>query len=208
MTEPLLPDSLALAIGCHHDGPGLADLSRARLPSMPHLHDEELWSTTYRFGPGFHPRDRYFPVLREQGERSDVRDERVVAFAWVDAALDEQAGVAEPWWCLNAIAVADGRSGAGLGSYLVRKVVEQARAAGVSTLYGQTPPEAAGFWDRLGFRVGGVDEMLASDRLVTLADGRTLRPVVTPEPGHRFFVLNGLQGPTDAPRLLPAQYES
>ncbi|MEK8227792.1 hypothetical protein NKG05_19345 [Oerskovia sp. M15] len=50
--------------------------------------------------------------------------------------------------------------------------------------------------------------MLASDRLVTLADGRTLRPVVTSEPGHRFFVLNGLQGQTDAPRLLPAQYEA
>ncbi|MEK8227791.1 GNAT family N-acetyltransferase [Oerskovia sp. M15] len=130
MTEPLLPDSLALAIGCHHDGPRLADLARRRLPTMPHLHDEELWRTTYRFGPGFHPRDRYFPVLREQGDGSDGRDDRVVAFAWVDAALDEQGGVSEPWWCLNAIAVSDERSGAGLGSYLVRKIVEQARAAG------------------------------------------------------------------------------
>jgi GNAT superfamily N-acetyltransferase len=114
------------------------------MPDMTALHSDGGWRTCYRFGPGFHPEDNYLLIVRLDG------DGPLLGFAWVDAAARTDARVAEPWWCINAVAV-DGRiAGQGLGRQLVAMIKDQAAAIGISSLYGLCYPSSAGFWRKQG----------------------------------------------------------
>lgn len=127
-------------VACRHDGPDLAALARLQLPEMPALHEEEGWRTYYRFGPGFHARDNYLVVAR--------MGNKLLGFVWADAAAFHDSQVAEPWWCVNAAAVAPEVAGKGLGRAMVSALIEQARAAGVASLYGTSYAQSAEFWRR------------------------------------------------------------
>jgi GNAT superfamily N-acetyltransferase len=169
-------------VACRHDVPNLAALARLQLPEMPALHDEEGWRTHYRFGPGFHARDNYLVVARFAGT------DGVLGFVWADAAPFQDYQIAEPWWCINAVAVAPEVAGKGFGRVLVSAMAEQAEAAGVASLYGTTYPQSAGFWRRQGFDVAEEGEGLQADRPIRLLDGSRHPFTMSGEAGNHLFV--------------------
>ncbi|MFE5309524.1 GNAT family N-acetyltransferase [Isoptericola sp. NPDC056605] len=187
MSESTTPKDphLQVRIGCQRDVPAIEELARRRLPTMSHLHDRSSWDRTDRFGPGSHPRDRYSPVVHDA--RTDGT-ENLVAFAWVDAALADDYGVEEPWWCINAIAVAEPYAGHGIGGGLVEMIEGQAREAGVVSLYGQAYQSAAQFWRSNGFSVGALGGLLTSESKVSVAGRGRQQVVLNAEANQHFFV--------------------
>lgn len=183
-------------VACRHDVPNLAALARLQLPEMPALHEEEGWRTYYRFGPGFHARDNYLVVARFAGT------DGVLGFVWADAAPFHDNQVAEPWWCVNAVAVVPEVAGRGLGRVLVSGLVEQAEAAGVASLYGTSYPQSAEFWRRQGFDVAEEGEGLKADRPIRLLDDSRHAFTMSGEAGNHLFV-RSLAAPNepDAARL-------
>ncbi len=194
---------LHVRVGRRRDVPAIVELARRRLPTMSHLHDESSWDRTDRFGLGDHPQDRYFPVVYDA--RADGSED-LVAFAWVDAALADDYGVDEPWWCINAIAVGEPYVGQGIGSRLVEMIEVQAREAGVVSVYGQAYQSAATFWRSCGFSVGPVGGLLASERKVSVA-GRGQQQVVLNAEADQHFFVKQIDGPTGV-RLRVAQRDA
>lgn len=203
MTNEAAAPTLRVSIGCRHDVPAIAELARNRLPAMTYLHDASTWEQAYRFGPGFHARDRYLPVIHAM--HPDGREE-LLAFAWVDAALADDSGLEEPWWCINAVAVTEPYARDGLGSQLVAMIEHQARAAGIVSLYGQAYASAADFWRSCGFSVAELGGILASEKEVPVPDRGLQRVVLNAEPDQHFFVKQ-VAGTTGV-RLRIATYEA
>lgn len=164
-----------LALAAKADIADLAALARAELPTMTALHDEEGWMTYQRFGAGRQPRESWTVMLRDSTEEGEL-----IGFAWVDDSMFVEAGITEPWWCINALAVIPSRRGQGFGTQLVEGVADAGRSAGVNLLFGQTVPGAVAFWQRSGF---------------TLAE--PMEPLVTNNPAGRMNL-----GPTNL-RLAP-----
>lgn len=146
-------------VACRHDVPGIAALAEVEMPSMTFLH-RGGWEEAYRFGAGNHARDSYFVVVR-QGE-----DGPVVAFCWADAALFDDHGIEEPWWCVNAVAVTSAYRRKRLGAALVSGIKRRAAEAGISTLYGVCYPDSVAFWRSQGFDVTARGGALVADRKV------------------------------------------
>lgn len=194
MTESV--DHFYAAPACRHDVSDLVALAREALPSFPALHDPEGWRTSYRFGSGLHPRDNYLIAVRDGGE-----DGPLVGFIWVDAAMAIDYGVIEPWWCINAVAVAPAYRRAGHGRALVLTAVERARAIGVALIYGLSVRASVPFWEDLGFTVAADREPLVSDRPARRATGELARLDLDPETDHRWFVAY-LQDPASADSVL------
>ncbi len=157
------PDAPRLTLATDADIAELAALARAELPTMTALHDEAGWINYQRFGTGHQPRESWTVMLRASRPAKDL-----VGFAWVDDAIFVEAGVSEPWWCINALAVARSHRGQGFGTQLVEAVAAAGRSAEIALLFGQTVPDAVPFWQRSGF---------------TLAE--PLEPLVTSAPARR-----------------------
>lgn len=183
--------NLSVVPGCRHDGPELAKLARMQLPSMTFLHEPELWDNTYRFGAGIHARDNY--LLTARAELPDGSSS-LAAFFWVDQAIRADYGIDQPWWCINAIAVASRFQRGGLGSGLVKQIREKANDVGVTSIYGLSHPTGFSFWEsQEGFTLAPLGTALVpSEPVITPAGLRTTH--LEPEPGHRFFY-----AATDAP---------
>jgi GNAT superfamily N-acetyltransferase len=165
---------------------------------MTYLHDSERWRSSYRFGAGHHSRDNFLPVLRS-GHGN------IIAFAWVDAAPAVDHGIAEPWWCINALAVDEAFEGKGHGRGLVNLIANQAADAGVVAVYGLSYPSAAGFWRAQGFGLTEIGGALASDRPARLLSGTEPRRIVlNGEPGHHMLFANLADSDPAAARLFPA----
>lgn len=194
MSEPYRDFNAAIA--CRHDVPDLVALAREALPSFPALHGEDGWRTSYRFGGGLHPRDNYLLVVRDGGENGSL-----VGFIWVDAAMAVDYTVIEPWWCINAVAIAPAYRRAGHGRALVHTAVERAREIGVVLIYGLSVRGAVPFWEDLGFTVAADQEPLISDRPARLASGRLAPLDLEPQTEHRWFVAY-LQEPASADSVL------
>lgn len=176
-------DEPYVEIGCRHDAPEIAALARDALPSFPALHDEDGWRSFYRFGNGAHPRDNYLLVLRDGGEAGSL-----AAFVWVDAALAIDHEIQEPWWCINAVAVAPAYRRRGLGRALIDTVAARGREVGVTLLYGLSVASAVPFWQSLGLTVAAEDEALVANRPAHRVTGEEVRMHLDPEQDHRWFV--------------------
>lgn len=191
MAEEANGPEFRVRIGCHHDTHALIELARDRLPTMTSLHDPASWDRSYRFGPGYHSRDRYLPVVHA------VRDdgsEALVAFAWVDAALADDLGVEQPWWCINALAVRKEYARRGIGSGVVSAIVDHALGAGVVSVYGQAYASAAEFWRSCGFWLTALGGLLASQVPVPVPGGAIQQVVLNAEEDQHFFV-KSIEGP-------------
>jgi GNAT superfamily N-acetyltransferase len=182
------------------DVPELAALARDRLPSMLALHSEAGWHRFNRFGNGQRARGNCTLVLRDGDERGPL-----IGFVWTDDAMRVDYGIVEPWWCINALAIAPQYSSTGRGTALVNAVTEAARSAGVVQLYGQTVPTAVDFWMKAGFTVADDAEELRSDYPALSASGDRLRINAASGPGDRWFVKTLLDVPgTKMSLLAPA----
>jgi GNAT superfamily N-acetyltransferase len=161
----------------------LAALTRAELPTMTALHDEAGWISHQRFGTGRQPRDSWTVMLRESRA-----DGELIGFAWVDDAMFVEAGVIEPWWCINALVVEPSRRGQGFGTQLLEAVAMAGRSAGVALLFGQTVPDAVTFWRRSGFTLTEPMEPLITNSPARRVDTDPVN--LTLPPGHpdRWFV--------------------
>lgn len=176
-------DQVEIGQACRHDAADIADLARKQLPEMTYLHDAEGWTKHARFGAGRHPRDKFALVARltDTGE--------LIGFFWVDDAPATDFGIAEPWWCINALAVRSDLQRKGLGRSLVGIIVQQATEFGVHLLYGLCYPVAAPFWEKQGFIVGAKDQDMIVDRPVQMLDGSQARVSSWDcEPGNHFFL--------------------
>lgn len=172
-----------LALAAEADIADLAALARAELPTMTALHDEEGWITHQRFGTGRQPRESWTVMLRDSTEEGEL-----IGFAWVDDAMFVEAGITEPWWCINALAVTPSRRGQGFGTQLVEAMAGAGRSAGVNLLFGQTVPGAVTFWQRSGFTLAEPMEPLVTNNP---AGRMNLDPTnLRLQPGHpdRWFV--------------------
>lgn len=172
-----------IMVACRHDAAELAELTRRRMPEMTALHADESWRTYYRFGPGFHPQDNYLLIARLGG------DGPLLGLVWADAAARTDAGVLEPWWCINALAVDERVAGQGLGRQLVKMVKDQAAAIGISSLYGLCYPTSADFWRKQGFSVGELGQGMRSDVPVRLSSGARKTFHTDGEAGNHCFTL-------------------
>lgn len=176
---------IAAAVGCKHDVPDLVTLACAQLPSMTYLHDPESWANFYRFGAGQHPQDNYFIVLRAMQAGGQ---EPLVGFVWVDPSLHVDYGIDQPWWCINAIAVAEPYQGMGLGRRLVAMIRQQAGEVGVVSIYGLSHPSGFGFWEAQGgFSLTPPGAPLVSSKPVPTPNSGPQTVSLQPEPDHRFF---------------------
>lgn len=183
-------------VGCRHDVPDIIELLGTRMPQMTYLRDPEGWRTHYQFGAGLHPRDNYLSIVRIGG------DGPLVGLAWVDAALAHDHAIAEPWWCFNELALAEEFAGQGLGRVMVETVKAQAANVGVSSLRGVCYPKSVGFWQSLGFAVGGLDGGMRASGPITMLDGSMNTLNIDGEPGNHTFAL-GVGSPDDGnPRLV------
>lgn len=171
------------------DVPDLVALSRETLPTMSGLHTEEKWRSHNRFGVADTLRGSSTFVLRDGGPEGPV-----VAFVWVDAALFIDYRVEEPWWCVNALAVAPAYRRAGRARRLVSIVEEAAARVSVSALYGQSVPDAVPFWQGLGWEVGTPGETLRSSRPVAIAGGDSASLRLSPGDGDRWILRDLLGG--------------
>lgn len=79
-------------------------------------------------------------VVAEEGER-------VVGYGWLQVSGDSARA--------RYICVAPGARGLGVGTGLVRAIVERARGDGVGSLWLNSRVEAEGFYTRLGFTTAG-----------------------------------------------------
>lgn len=167
---------------CRHDFPDIVGLARDQMPEMTALHDERGWQDHGRLGMGRHPRETFVLVAR-QGDS-------LLGFCWVDAAAVTDYGVAEPWWCINAVAVRGDLQGKGLGSQFAKIIKQQAEQIGITMLYGTCYPSSAAFWRHSGFVVGELEQDAQSDRPVKLLDGQEKGIAWQCEPGNHIFMLN------------------
>lgn len=176
---------LSATVGCKHDVPELIDLARKQLPSMTYLHDLDSWRSTYRFGAGLHPRDNYFLVLRAVQQDGQ---EPLVGFIWADPSLHVDYGIDQPWWCINAVAIATPFQAGGLGHQLVEAVHEQASTVGVVSIFGLSHPSGFGFWEAQdGFSLTPPGKPLVSSEPVEIPHSAPRHISLDPEPDHRFF---------------------
>ncbi len=177
------PNGDYLAAACGDDVPELAALARAELPTMTALHGEAGWQTYNRFGNGQRARGNCTFVLRNGGP-----DGQLIGFVWADDAMYVDYDIVEPWWCVNAVAIAPPFRGMGRGTALIAEVASVGSQAGVVLLYGQSVPTAVAFWEGLGFLLADVGEPL---RTSSPARRRAADPaMLTAQPGlgDRFFV--------------------
>ncbi|MBD7982785.1 GNAT family N-acetyltransferase [Oerskovia merdavium] len=195
--------ALRLSPACRHDVPEIAALARDRLPEMTHLHDPAWHLTSQRFGQGNYPRDQLFLVLR--AVLDDGREE-LVGFVWVDPAMATDHGVEEPWWCINALAVAEPYAHQGLGASLVASVEKRARDVGVVSLYGQSYETSADFWRKCGYSLTGLGGVIASQGPVPVPGREPNVVALNAEPHLHYFVKQVPE--SQGVRLMRAQYES
>jgi GNAT superfamily N-acetyltransferase len=195
MTTHSEDSRVAFHLACRHDVPDIVVLAREQLPDMTYLHDETSWRTYHRFGDGSHARDNYLIVTRAEGS------DQLLGFLWADAAPYQDYGVIEPWWCLNALAVAEHAQGKGLGRLMVSSAWSRAEASGVVSVYGTSYPQSAEFWARCGFAVASEKERLGADRLVRFANGSRKHLEMTAERGNRWFVRSRASGDEAAARM-------
>lgn len=185
-----------LMVACRHDVPEIIELVTKRMPEMTLMRDPEGWRIHYRFGGGLHPRDNYFMIVR-LGE-----DGPLVGLAWVDAALAYDHDIEEPWWCINAVAVAEEFAGQGLGRQLVGLIRAQAENVGITSIYGVCYPGSAGFWKSLGASVGDLDGGMRSTEPVRMFDGSMNTLNIDGELGNHTFVFTLGDGDDGMPRLI------
>lgn len=184
-------------LACRHDVPDIVRLARDQLPGMTYIHETEGWRNYYRFGAGLHPRDNYFVIVRIN------QDGPLLGLAWVDAAAAHDYGIAEPWWCINAVAVVKEVAGKGLGTALVKMIKAQAESAGVVSLYGICYPSSAGFWHKQGFALTELGGGATADGPVRMLDGSHKVFSMSGEPGNHTMALSfGGTGDRDASRLV------
>ncbi|NQX37134.1 GNAT family N-acetyltransferase [Herbiconiux sp. VKM Ac-2851] len=172
-----------LSIANPADVPELAAIARAELPSMTALHDEQGWQTYNRFGAGSQLWGNCTLILRHGGE-----DGPASGFIWADSAMHTDSGIEEPWWCINAVAIAPHCRGAGRGTALVSRVTSAARTAGVQLLYGQSVPAAVPFWKKLGFILAGEAEPIRTHSPARRTVGGPVMLTAEPGAGDRWFV--------------------
>lgn len=176
--------AITLQAGCQHDVPEIVQLAETVLPRMTYLTDPSAWKMAYRFGVGRHIRDQCFFVARE------ARASRLLGFVWADAAMYDDHGFEDPWWCIDAVAVDPAAQRHGVGAHLVEMVVKQAKAAGIVSLYGICYPDATPFWRSLGFQVSAAGGSLASDRPARRQALPPRRAVINDAEGDHVIVLN------------------
>lgn len=172
-----------LVPACRDDVAELAALARLELPSMTSLHDEAGWQTFNRFDPGQQVRGNCTFLLRDGGE-----DGPLIGFIWADDAMYVDRDIVEPWWCINALAIAPQFRGIGRGGALVSAVASAGQLAGVVLLYGQTLPEAVPFWKALDFTLAGDGESIRTHGSARRTTGDPVMWSFQPGPGDRWFV--------------------
>lgn len=159
----------------------LAAFARVEMPSMTFLHDADRWS--HRFGDGRTIRDSWTLVLRDRSASGEL-----IGFAWVDDAMFVDAKILEPWWCINAVAVASKHRRRRLGGRLVAEILNAASAAGVVLVYGQSLPAAVEFWQNSGFLVGAEGEPLRAHNAAQRSIGDPVMLTLPPDGSDRWFV--------------------
>lgn len=189
---------LALDVACRHDIPDLVALSRDALPTYGPLHDEDYWRSSHRFGGGVHHLDNYTQVVR-------TNDGALVGFVWVDAASWQDHGFEEPWWCVNAVAVAEQYRGLGVGRQLISHVVDRAKAVGVACIYGLSVPSAIPFWEACGVTIAAPGESLVSDKPARIRGHEPKIVEFDTSNEDRFFVGN-LMPPGAQAQLVPKSF--
>ncbi|MBS0431797.1 MAG: GNAT family N-acetyltransferase [Proteobacteria bacterium] len=103
-------------------------------------------------------REQNVPPEMETDE-DDPRSLHVVARARDGATIG--TGRLSPGGQIGRIAVLSGRRGAGVGSALLRVLLEQARARKLPAVHLHAQAEAAGFYEKYGFAASGEDFMEA-----------------------------------------------
>lgn len=148
---------MALRIGYAEpeDVPALQAMAIELLPDLTALHGPD-W--TARLGNGRVWVESLLVVVRD----SDAGD-TPVGFAWGSAAMFEDSGVLEPWWCLNAVARQPAYRGRKIGERLVDVVREHARKAGVVSLYGICGRSLTPWYENQGFTVLAPGQKIESD---------------------------------------------
>jgi len=178
----------------------IADLARYELPSMISLHGEAGWTNFNRFGRGQQVRGNCTLVLRDGGPGGPL-----IGFIWADDAMYTDHGIAEPWWCINALAIAPQFRGKGRGTALVSEVASAGALAGVVLLYGQSVPSAVPFWEGLGYLLADDGESVGTHSPARRVTGDKVLATFEPGPGDRFFMkyLTNIPGSVRS-GLLPA----
>lgn len=161
----------------------MAQLARDVLPFMGALHDDESWRRFRRFGQGKHASDQYTLVVRNGGPGGHL-----VGFVWVDPAMLIDHNITEPWWCINALAIAPDARGQGRAAALLARVEAAARAAGIVLLYGQSVPEARPFWQKMKFSLGNPDEAVRTRGAAMLTSGERVNGTFSPSSGDSWFL--------------------
>lgn len=187
------------------DVPEIAALARAELPSMTSLHSEAGWTNFNRFGRGQQVRGNCTLILRDGGP-----DGPLIGVIWADDAMYTDHGIAEPWWCINALAIAPQFRGKGRGSALVSEVSAVGAIAGVALLYGQSVPNAVSFWKELGCVLADDGESIGTHKPARRVTGEKVMLMFEPGPGDRFFVkyLTSVPGSVRSGLLPAAQLRS
>ena len=186
-----------IAPATQDDVPELAALARDQLPSMTGLHTKKSWRDFNRFGSGQQVRGNCTMLLRDGDENGPL-----IGFIWADDAMRIDYDIVEPWWCVNALAIAPQYTREGRGAALVAEVVAAAKLAGVVQLYGQTVPAAVPFWKHLGFTIAGHGEALRTYNQARHATGAPIGINAEPGPDDRWFVRYLTDAPGSVNSLL------
>ena len=142
-----------LTFARERDLAAIARLAELHLPNPIGLTPED-WANR---------RGRGAPFLANLLIAAIDREGRVVGFTWADAAAVYEQGMAEPWWCLNAVVVSEEHRSKGIGRMLVETVLERARHVGIVSLFGVCEPELAPWYESLGFLVTAPGGALIAD---------------------------------------------
>ncbi len=191
---------ISQALARSQDAIELAALARDEMPSMTFLHDAAEWG--HRFGEGRTVRDSWTLALRDRSASGEL-----IGFAWVDDAMFVDANILEPWWCINAVAVASKYRRRGLGTRLVAHILDAATVAGVVLVYGQSLPTAVAFWQNSGFLVGAEGEPLRTHSAARRSTGDPVMLRLPPDGSDRWFVrYTAVQPGSVQSGLIPASF--
>lgn len=149
--------TVTIAYAQENDLPAIRKMAIELMPEMTELHGP-VWD--HRLGSGRFTVESLLIVARDPDLPAPI------GFAWADAALLNDEGVLEPWWCLNAIAVRPTHRGTRIGRKLVEAVRELAGKAGIVSLHGICDRNLRQWYESQGFTVLKPGEKAGSDGIV------------------------------------------
>ena len=100
-------------------------------------------------------RSDVFGECTARKNRQDMPDERCMHVIGYDEGYPAAAGSIyyDGWDCIiHSVAVRENCRGKGLGDFVVRMLIDRAFLAGVSEISAAVPDQAAGLFEKIGFR--------------------------------------------------------